>query len=488
MINLSLKEALDKLAAREISAVELTKTYIDRIKKFNGELNCYITETPERALSDAAASDARRAKGAALPLDGAPIGMKDLFCTKGVRTTAASRMLENFIPEYESTISQKLADAGSVLLGKLNLDEFAMGGLSKTSFFGAPINPWKREQRLTAGGSSGGSSSAVASGLCIAATGTDTGGSIRFPSHCAGLVGHKPTYGICSRFGCIAFASSLDCPGPVARTATDAALMLSAMAGFDKNDSTSADIKHPDYAGEIDNMKLKGLRIGIIKELGDLTLSPDVRAAFDKRINDLKSAGAEIIEVSVPEIQPALAAYYIIAPAEASSNLSRYDGVRFGFRAEGSKDLIDMYEKTRSEGFGTEVKRRMIIGTAVLSSESYEVYFMQAAKLRRLLFNSFNAAFEKCDLILTPTAAAEALPLDKQMTPLEEYALDVFTVPVNLAGLPATSVPMGLSASGLPLGLQIIGRQFDDLKCLQLARKVEELSGLKFQPTDIMGA
>lgn len=488
MIDLTLKQALNKLAAREISATELTQAYLERIKKFGEKINCYITETPERALADAAASDKRRAAGNAAPLDGAPIGMKDLFCTNGIRTTAASKMLSNFIPRYESTISQKLKDAGTILLGKLNLDEFAMGSTSATSFFGAPVNPWKSELKLTAGGSSGGSSAAVASGLCIAATGTDTGGSIRFPAGITGMVGHKPTYGLCSRFGCIAFASSLDCPGPIARDATDAALMLNHMAGFDASEATSANVKIPDYAAEIDGLNLRGLKIGLVKEFADLETDADIKKLFEKMIADLRNAGAEIIEVSIPNINDALAAYYVIAPAEASSNLSRYDGVRYGFRADEAKDIIDMYEKTREQGFGTEVKRRIIIGTAALSSESYEVYFMQAARVRRMISDSFNAAFAKCDLILSPTSSVPAFPLSDKLTPLQAYSLDIFTVPVNLAGIPATSVPMGLTGAGLPVGLQIIGRQFDDLRCLQMARAVEKITNLTFKPTEILGA
>ncbi|MDR0319162.1 MAG: Asp-tRNA(Asn)/Glu-tRNA(Gln) amidotransferase subunit GatA [Rickettsiales bacterium] len=482
LTDLTLSEILSGLGKKEFSATEITKEYISRIEKFGKEINCYITQTPERALKDAAASDARRAKGAALALDGAPIGMKDLFCTKGIRTTAASRMLENFVPGYESTVSQKLGDAGTVLLGKLNLDEFAMGSSSKTSFFGAPVNPWKRELKLTAGGSSGGSSAAVAAGLCAAATGTDTGGSIRFPAAITGLVGLKPTYGLCSRFGCIAFASSLDCPGPIARTARDAELMLSAMAGYDEREATSADVKLSDKP-----LNLRGLKIGIIKEFGDIKISADMKNLFEKRLAELKSAGAETIEVSIPQVLDALAAYYIIAPAEASSNLARYDGVRYGFRAEGASNIIDMYEQTRAQGFGTEVKRRIIIGTAVLSSESYEKYFMQAARVRRMLADGFNAALKKCDLILTPTSAAEAFPLATEMSPLESYALDIFTVSINLAGLPAASVPAGLSAAGLPLGIQIIGKRFDDFLCLKLAGEIEKITNLRFKPSEITG-
>lgn len=487
MIDLTITQALQKLKSRAISATELTRAYLNRIEKFGEKLNCYITTTPDRALADAAAADARYADGTAGALDGIPIGMKDLFATRGIRTTAASRMLENFVPEYESTVSQKFIAAGTVLLGKTNLDEFAMGTFSKTSFFGAPVNPWQLSRHLTAGGSSGGSTSAVAGGLAMAATGTDTGGSIRFPSAITGLVGMKPTYGLCSRWGCVAFASSLDTLGPIARTADDAALMLSVMAGHDSKDSTSAENGFA-VDGELKPIIGDGkkLRVGVIKEFAGVQISPDMKRLFDARIADLKSAGAEIIEVSIPNILDALAAYYIIAPAEASSNLARYDGMRYGLRVEGA-DLIDTYKKTRAAGFGTEVQRRMIVGTAVLSSESYEVYFMQAARVRRMIADSFANAFDQCDLIICPASAGTAMPLDSDLTPLEYYALDLFTVAMNLAGVPACSVPAGLAENGLPLGLQIVGRRFDDMRVLQLAKHIQEFSGVDNRPTVIMG-
>lgn len=487
MINLTLTEALKKLNTGEISAVELTRAYLERIEKYGADLNCYITTTPERALADAAASDARRSAGNALPLDGAPIAMKDLFATRGIRTTAASRMLENFVPEYESTISQKLIDAGTVLLGKANLDEFAMGTFSKTSYFGAPINPWQIERQLTAGGSSGGSTSAVASGLAIAATGTDTGGSIRFPAAITGMVGMKPTYGLCSRWGCVAFASSLDTPGPITRTVDDAALMLSAMAGHDAKDSTSSTNGFTCTAPlEPILGDGKKLRVGIIKEFSDVKISEDMKTLFEKRISDLKSMGAEIVEVSIPNILDALAAYYIIAPAEASSNLARYDGMRYGLRVEG-RDIYDTFKKTRAAGFGDEVQRRMIIGTAVLSSESYDVYFMQAARVRRMIADSFASAFEQCDLIVCPSSAGTAMPLASDLSPLEYYALDLFTVAMNLAGVPACSVPCGLAANGLPLGMQVVGPRFEDMHVLQLAKHIEIATDIDNRPTTIMG-
>ncbi len=487
MINLTLTEALKKLNNGEISAVELTRCYLDRIEKYGSDLNCYITTTPERAMADAAASDARRSAGEAKFLDGAPIAMKDLFATRGIRTTAASRMLEKFVPEYESTVSQNLIDAGTVLLGKANLDEFAMGTFSQTSYFGAPINPWQLDKQLTAGGSSGGSTSAVAGGLAIAATGTDTGGSIRFPAAITGMVGMKPTYGLCSRWGCVAFASSLDTPGPITRTVDDAALLLSAMASHDVKDSTSAtngfDCKTPLEPILGDGKKL---RIGIIREFNDVKISDDMKTLFEKRIADLKSLGAEIVEISIPNILDALAAYYIIAPAEASSNLARYDGMRYGLRVEGS-DIYDTFKKSRAAGFGDEVQRRMIIGTAVLSSESYDVYFMQAARVRRKIADSFNSAFEQCDLIICPSSAGTAMPLSSDLSPLEYYALDLFTVAMNLAGVPACSVPCGLATNGLPLGVQVVGRRFDDKRVLQLAKHIETAADIDNRPTTIMG-
>ena len=487
MINLTLTEALHKLNNREISAVELTRAYLDRIEKYGADLNCYITTTPERAMADAAASDARRATGDTKLLDGAPIAMKDLFATRGIRTTAASRMLENFVPEYESTISQKFIDAGTVLLGKANLDEFAMGTFSKTSFFGAPINPWQMERKLTAGGSSGGSTSAVAGGLAIAATGTDTGGSIRFPAAITGMVGMKPTYGLCSRWGCVAFASSLDTPGPITRTVDDAGLLLNIMAGHDERESTSCE-NNFSCTGTIKPILGDGkkLRVGIIKEFANVEISDDMKNLFEKRIADLKSMGAEIVEVSIPNILDALAAYYIIAPAEASSNLARYDGMRYGLRVEG-KDIYDTFKKTRAAGFGDEVQRRMIIGTAVLSSESYDVYFMQAARVRRMIADSFNAAFEQCDLIVCPSSAGTAMPLSSDLKPLEYYALDLFTVAMNLAGIPACSVPCGLATNGLPLGIQVVGARFDDMRVLQLAKHIETAANIDNRPTVIMG-
>jgi aspartyl-tRNA(Asn)/glutamyl-tRNA(Gln) amidotransferase subunit A len=483
LIDLTLTKALEQLHTKKISATELTRAYLDRIQKYGKELNCYITQTHDRALADATESDKRYANGTARVLEGIPLGMKDLFATRGIRTTAGSRMLENFVPEYESTVSQKLADAGTTLLGKTNLDEFAMGTFSKTSFFGAPINPYQRALKLTAGGSSGGSTSAVAGGLALIATGTDTGGSIRFPSAITGLVGMKPTYGLCSRFGCTAFASSLDTMGQIARTVDDAALMLSVMAGHDPKDSTSANF---DFKIETTPLNLKGLKIGVIKELSDVEISDDMKSIFEKRVQDLKDSGAQIIEISIPNILDALAAYYIIAPAEASSNLARYDGMRYGMRETGN-DLIDTYMKTRAAGFGEEVQRRMIVGTAVLSSESYEVYFMQAARVRRMIADSFDTAFGRCDFIVCPSSSGPAMPLNSDLTPLEYYALDLFTVAMNLAGVPAVSVPAGRSNGDLPLGLQVVGKKFDDARVLAMAKHIETFASLDNRPTVVMG-
>lgn len=481
LIDLTITEALQKLKAREISATELTRAYLGRIEKFGGTLNCYITETPERALLDAAESDRRYKENSSRPLEGIPICMKDLFATKGIRTTAASKMLSDFIPEYESTVSQKMIDSGTVLLGKSNLDEFAMGTLAKSSYFGAPVNPYKIEKNLAAGGSSGGTSSAVAGGLAIAGTGTDTGGSIRLPSAWTGLVGLKTTYGLCSRFGCVAFASSFDSPGPMARTVDDCELMLRGMMGHDAKDSTSSNKE----IIELQNHKIK--KIGVIKELGTVEISEDMKSLSSLRLKELGEMGCEIVEVSIPNILDALAAYYVLTPAEASSNLARYDGVRYGHRYP-ADNLIDMYKKTRAEGFGEEVQRRLIVGTAVLSSESYEVYFLKAAKVRRMISDAFNRAFEQCDVIIMPTAVGSAIPLSTNMTPLEEYAVDLFTVPVSLAGIPSVSVPAGLDKNGLPLGLQVVGKRFDDFRVLSLAREIEKLAALDNRPSKIMGA
>ncbi|WP_294263180.1 Asp-tRNA(Asn)/Glu-tRNA(Gln) amidotransferase subunit GatA [uncultured Sphingomonas sp.] len=446
-------------------------------------LNAFIVETPEHALAAADAADAARAAGeASKPLAGVPIGMKDLFATKGVQTTAASHILEGFTPTYESTVSQKLWDAGAGMLGKLNLDQFAMGSSNETSAFGNVISPWRRKDggnaALTPGGSSGGSASAIAARLCPAATGTDTGGSIRQPAAFVGISGIKPTYGRCSRWGTVAFASSLDQAGPMARDVRDCAIMLEAMSGFDPKDATSLDLPVPAWEASL-SPDMKGKRIGIPKEYRVDGMPAEIEALWQQGIEWMRDAGAEIVEVSLPHTKYALPAYYIVAPAEASSNLARYDGVRFGQRElpEGA-NLQDMYAATRAAGFGDEVKRRILIGTYVLSAGFYDAYYTQAQKVRTLIAQDFEKAWEVCDLLLTPTAPSAAFALgEKQADPLAMYLNDVFTVPASLAGLPAMSVPGGLDGDGLPLGLQVIGKPLDEQGVLNAGLAIEQRAG-----------
>ena len=447
------------------------------------ELNAFLVETPEHALAAADAADAARAAGEeAKPLAGVPIGMKDLFCTKGVATTAASEILGGFVPTYESTVSQNLWDAGAGMLGKLNMDQFAMGSSNETSAFGNVISPWRRKDGgnapLAPGGSSGGSSSAVAARLCPGATGTDTGGSIRQPAAFTGISGIKPTYGRCSRWGTIAFASSLDQAGPMARDVRDCAIMLEAMAGFDGKDATSLDLAVPRWEAGLSG-DLKGKRVGIPKEYRVDGMPAEIEALWQQGIDWLRDAGAEIVEVSLPHTRYALPAYYIIAPAEASSNLARYDGVRYGLRdLPDGAGLQDMYAATRADGFGPEVKRRIMIGTYVLSAGFYDAYYTQAQKVRALIARDFDAAWEQCDLLLTPTAPSAAFALgEKSADPIAMYLNDVFTVPSSLAGLPAMSVPGGLDEQGLPLGLQIIGRALDEQGVLNAGLAIEERAG-----------
>jgi aspartyl-tRNA(Asn)/glutamyl-tRNA(Gln) amidotransferase subunit A len=433
-------------------------------------------------LTVAGIRDGHRAVGTLKPLSGVPIGMKDLFATKGVQTTAASHMLEGFVPPYESTVSQKLWDAGAGMLGKLNLDQFAMGSSNETSYFGNVISPWKRNDggnaALAPGGSSGGSSTAIAARLCPAATGTDTGGSIRQPAAFTGISGIKPTYGRCSRWGIVAFASSLDQAGPMARDVRDCAIMLEAMAGFDAKDSTSLDMPVPNWEAALSS-DLKGKKVGIPKEYRLEGIDPDIDAMWDAGIAMLKDAGAEVVEISLPHTQYALPAYYIIAPAEASSNLARYDGVRYGLRdLPDGAGLQDMYAATRAEGFGPEVKRRIMIGTYVLSAGFYDAYYTQAQKVRALIARDFEAAFGVCDVILAPTAPSAAFGLgEKTADPLSMYLNDVFAVPASLAGLPAMSVPAALNREGLPLGLQIIGKAFDEQSVLNAGLAIEQRAG-----------
>jgi aspartyl-tRNA(Asn)/glutamyl-tRNA(Gln) amidotransferase subunit A len=481
---LSLAEARDGLRRKSFSATELTRSYIEAMAAAR-PLNAFITETPERALEMAAAADLRLARGEALPLDGVPIAVKDLYCTKDVLTTAASHILDGFRPPYESTVTEKLWRAGAVMLGKTNLDEFAMGSANVTSHYGPVENPWRRpgdNRPLAPGGSSGGSAAAVAAHAAAAATGTDTGGSIRQPASYCGIVGLKPTYGRCSRWGVIAYASSLDHPGPMTRTVRDAAIMLRAMAGHDPKDSTSASQPVPDFEAALGH-GVAGLRIGIPSEYRVEGMPAEIEALWRQGIDWLRAAGAEPVEISLPHTRYALAAYYIIAPAEASSNLARYDGVRFGLRVEGD-NLTDMYEKTRAAGFGAEVRRRVLIGTYVLSAGYYDAYYLKAQRVRGLVLRDFTAAFERVDCILAPTAPSAAFAIGEMTDdPIAMYLNDVFTVPANLAGLPAISVPAGLSAEGLPLGLQLIGRAFDEETVLRVAEVLEKAACFTYCPS-----
>lgn len=483
LTELNIASARDGLAKGDFCAAELAEAYIKAMEA-GRDLNAFITETPEIAIERARESDARRAKGDAMgAMEGIPIAMKDLFCTEGVLTTAGSHILDGFVPPYESTVSANLRHAGAVMLGKTNLDEFAMGSSNITSYFGPVKNPWKGQdgKDLVPGGSSGGSAAAVAGGLAMAATGTDTGGSIRQPASFCGIVGLKPTYGRCSRWGTVAFASSLDQAGPMTQTVRDAAIMLGAMAGHDPKDSTSAPIDLPDFEAAITG-DVKGKIIGIPTEYKVDGMDPEIQAMWDQGIAWLKGAGCIIKEVSLPHTQYALPTYYIVAPAEASANLARYDGVRYGLRVPGDS-LDDMYMNTRGEGFGHEVQRRILIGTYVLSSGYYDAYYIKAQKVRTLIANDFKAAFADVDAILAPTAPTPAFGVDdKQDDPVAMYLNDVFTVPTSLAGLPGISVPAGLSKSGLPLGLQLIGRSFDEGTLLNIASSLEEAAAFDAKP------
>ncbi len=481
---LTLAAALDGLEKRKFSAVELTQDFLSNMAKARA-LNAYVVETPERALEMAKASDARRRTETARRLEGAPVAIKDLFCTRGVRTTACSQILGEFTPTYESTVTQNLWNAGAIMLGKLNMDEFAMGSSNETSRFGPVVNPWRRKgdnRQLTPGGSSGGSAAAVAANLCLAATASDTGGSIRQPAAFTGTVGIKPTYGRASRWGMVAFASSLDQAGPIARTVEDAAIMLEVMCSHDPKDSTSLDIPVPDWRSEV-GKGVEGLRIGIPKEYRVDGMSAEIEALWQEGIRMLERAGASIVDISLPHTKYALPAYYIVAPAEASSNLARYDGMRYGFRQD-SGSLTATYEATRAAGFGREVQRRLLIGTYVLSSGYYDAYYLRAQKVRTRIFEDFVNAFAACDAILTPTCPSPAFAFgEKSGDPVEMYLNDVFTVTANLAGLPGISVPTGLSASGLPLALQVIGKALDEAVCFRVGGALEALSGFVAKPT-----
>jgi len=484
LVSLTLSQARDALRKKEFSATELADAHLAAIERARA-LNAFVLQTPDRARDMARAADARLAKGLGGPLEGLPLGIKDLFCTAGIRTTACSHILENFVPTYESSVTANLWRDGAVLLGKLNHDEFAMGSSNETSFFGPVVSPWRRraaDTKLVPGGSSGGSAAAVAANLCAGAIGTDTGGSIRQPAAFCGIVGIKPTYGRCSRWGIVAFASSLDQAGPFARSVRDCAILLRSIAGPDAKDTTCADIPVPDYEKAVGG-SVKGKRIGIPKEYRMPGMASEIDTLWQRGAQWLQDAGAQTVDVSLPHTKYALPAYYIVAPAEASSNLARYDGVRYGLRVPG-RDVIDMYERTRAAGFGKEVRRRIMIGTYVLSAGYYDAYYLQAQKVRTLIRRDFEACFaEGIDAILTPTTPSAAFAIGEKgrADPVEMYLNDVFTVTVNMAGLPGMSVPSGLDAQGLPLGLQLVGRPFEEETLFALAAVIERAAG-KFAP------
>jgi aspartyl-tRNA(Asn)/glutamyl-tRNA(Gln) amidotransferase subunit A len=489
LTSITIAEARSGLASKSFTALELTDAHLSAIEAAR-VLNAYILETPDQARAMARAVDAKIARGEGGPLAGIPLGIKDLFATKDVRTTACSKILGNFVPPYESTVTSQLWRDGAVMLGKLNNDEFAMGSSNETSCFGPVVNPWRREgsnTTLVPGGSSGGSASAVAALLCMGATATDTGGSIRQPAAFTATVGVKPTYGRCSRWGIVAFASSLDQAGPMTRSVRDAALMLKSMAGHDPKDSTSANLPVPDFEKALTG-DIRGMKIGIPREYRIDGMPAEIEALWQRGIDWLKAAGATPVEVSLKLTKYALPVYYIIAPAEASSNLARYDGVRFGMRVNGDT-LDDMYEATRAEGFGPEVRRRILIGTYVLSAGYYDAYYLKAQKVRALIAKDFDDAFQHCDALLTPTAPSAAFAIgDKSDDPIAMYLNDVFTVTVNLAGLPGISVPAGLSTDGLPLGLQVIGRAFDEETVLRVGGVIEQAAQFTAKPQFIAGA
>jgi len=474
VLNASLTELAGALKQKKISSAELTRAHLERVGRLNRELNAFITVNAEGALAQAKQADARLARGDAGPLTGIPVAHKDIFCTKGVLTTCGSKMLANFRSPYDAHVIEQFARAGSVLLGKCNMDEFAMGSSNETSHFGPVRNPW--DKRLVPGGSSGGSAAAVAARMAPAATGTDTGGSIRQPAALAGVCGLKPTYGVVSRYGIVAFASSLDQAGPIGRSAEDLALMMNVMAGFDPRDSTSLDRPKEDYASSLDT-NLSGLRIGIYKEYFGEGIEPEVRSAVEAAVRWYESQGAKRVPIELPRAKLGVPVYYVIAPAEASSNLSRFDGARYGHRAKEYADLLDMYCRTRAEGFGAEVKRRILVGTYVLSHGYYDAYYLQAQKIRRLIAQDFSAAFQKCDVILGPTAPTTAFAIGaKTDDPVQMYLNDIFTIPAPLAGLPAMSIPCGFDAKGLPIGLQLQGDYFSEAKLLGIAHRYQQAS------------
>jgi len=485
LTQLTLSNAVDGLKAKTFSSQEITQAFLTQIEKSNETLNAYVVVTADKALEMAKASDAKLAKGQGGKLEGAPLGIKDLFCTKGVRTTACSNILGEFTPTYESTVTQNLWDQGSVMLGKLNMDEFAMGSDNGTSRFGPPTNPWRRKNsnvKLTSGGSSGGSATAVAADLCLAATASDTGGSIRQPAAFTGIVGIKPTYGRASRYGMVAFASSLDQAGPLAKTVKDAALMLEVMCSGDKKDSTSLHLPVPEWTKSV-GKSIKGMKIGVPKEYRADGMPEEIEKLWQQGIAWLKAAGAEIIDVSLPHTKYALPAYYIVAPAEASSNLARYDGIRYGSRQSGDGSLTSTYETTRAKGFGAEVQRRLLIGTYVLSAGYYDAYYLRAQKVRTRILQDFEEAFKQCDALLTPATPSAAFGYgEKGDDPVAMYLNDIFTVTANLAGLPAIAMPAGLDAQGLPLGLQVIGKALDEESCFKVAAAIEDAASFKARP------
>ena len=477
LLKFDLLQASKAIKNKEFSSLELTNAYIEAIEN-TSSLGAYLEIVKDHAFSMAKISDENISNGVSRPLEGLPIGVKDMFCTKGIKTTASSKILDNFYPTYESTVTQNLWDDGAVMLGKLSCDEFAMGSSNETAAKGNVKNPWLLGKEVSPGGSSGGSAAAVASRSALAATGTDTGGSIRQPAAFCGITGLKPTYGRCSRWGIVAFSSSLDQAGPLTRTVGDAALMLNSMASYDMKDSTSTNLKMPNLIDYLDK-GVKGKKIGIPKEYTQDGISDDIVKFYDTSISWLKDAGAEIIPVSLPHTKYALPVYYIIAPAEASSNLARYDGVRYGVRKEG-KNLDDMYELTRGNGFGEEVKRRIMIGTYVLSSGYYDAYYLKAQKVRRLIKQDFDNVFEKVDFILTPSTPTTAFALGEKLDPLTMYLNDIFTVPASLAGLPGISLPVGLDKSGLPIGMQLIAKAFDEMGLISTAQVLEKSAGFNF--------
>ena len=484
MLDSSLHQLGAALRAKKISSVELTQLYLGRIAALNPALNAYITTNTEVSLAQARAADVLLARGKPQPLTGIPIAQKDIFCAKGWRTTCGSKMLENFIAPYDAHVIEQFNHAGAVNLGKTNMDEFAMGSSNETSYFGAVKNPW--DQNAVPGGSSGGAACAVAARLCAAATGTDTGGSIRQPAALCGISGIKPTYGVVSRYGMIAFASSLDQAGPMARSAEDLALMLNVMAGFDERDSTSLQRDKEDYTLDL-NKPLAGLRIGLPKEFFAAGLAQDVASCVNDAIAEYKKLGATIVDISLPNSKLAVPVYYVLAPAEASSNLSRFDGVRYGYRAPEYKDLAEMYERSRAQGFGAEVKRRIMIGTYVLSHGYYDAYYLQAQKIRRLIAQDFTDAFKQCDVIMGPTSPSTAFNLgEKGDDPVQMYLSDIYTIAVNLAGLPGMSIPCGFGGNKLPVGLQIIGNYFAEAQMLNVAHQYQQATDHHLQsPQDV---